>query len=98
MNQACDGLLAETWPVGIPRYVRDPHDVDSITDNVLVVPHTLEDLLKWAYVKQDDNEGDSRRNKFLAYKCPAKQGQEIIFSFQGFIRDPCLTTYGDWDG
>jgi hypothetical protein len=72
--------------------------MNSVSDNTRVVPPTLEEVLQWAYVKQDDDEGDNKCNKFLAHKSAAKQGRGIIFSFQGFIRDPCLTTYGDWDG
>jgi hypothetical protein len=86
------------WPLSIPRYAKDLPNIKSVSDDTQVVPSTWEELLQWAYVEQDDNEGDSKRNKFLAYKCKAKYGREIIFSFQGFIREPRLTTYGDWDG
>jgi hypothetical protein len=85
MRKARNALLAEMWPLGIPRYAKDLADVKSVSDDTQVVPPSLEELLQWTYVEQDDNEGDSKRNKFLAYKCKAKCGREIISSFQGLF-------------
>ncbi|EGN96153.1 hypothetical protein SERLA73DRAFT_76143 [Serpula lacrymans var. lacrymans S7.3] len=67
-----------------------------------IVPHTLDKMLEWVHVMQDEDCVDSTRGYQLVYSLPSPEVEGEVYPMSirlhGFIKMLQLATLGNWNG
>lgn len=94
-----DSRADALWPQELPLLVPRTTPVDLMLGKEFV-PHSLEKLMEWAYVRRIYN-NDPRRRYVLVYSpTPDTDGtvERVCIRFQGFVQNTDMRPLGNWNG